>query len=94
MKEKMLLIILIALSLFLFGCPGGVTDAFNSCDDCNDSISDYVEINGLPDDVETFEADNYWTVTYWYWCKGVSRTWVQTSCDCDQSTYTFNPICF
>uniref|UniRef100_A0A6M3KTG0 Uncharacterized protein n=1 Tax=viral metagenome TaxID=1070528 RepID=A0A6M3KTG0_9ZZZZ len=88
-------ITLMFLIVLLLGCTdGGIGDPFNVCDDCNDSISDYVEINGLPDDVETFEADNYWSVTYWYWCKGVSRTWVQTSCDCDQSTYTFNPICF
>jgi len=91
MKKRIALIFL--LTLFL-GCIGSSNNPFSSCDNCNDSISDYVEINGLPDDVNSYEADNYWSVTYWYWCKGVSRTWEQTSCNCDQSTYTFASICF
>ena len=87
-------IVLIFLLTLLLGCIGSSGNPFGSCDNCNNSISDYVEINGLPDDVNSYESDNYWSVTYWYWCEGMSRTWEQISCNCDQSTYTFAPICF
>ena len=63
------------------------------CEDCNDSINDRVAASGPPDDATSYEADNYWTVTYWYWCLGLAFTWTQDGCDCEESTYTFAPIC-
>jgi len=90
--RKTICVTIASILLIVSGC-GENFDPFDICDDCNDSISDYVELNGLPSEIDSYEADNYWSVTYWYWCQGVARTWVQTPCNCDESTYTFSPIC-
>jgi len=89
------IILAILILLLALGCTdsGPFGDPFGVCDDCNDNIDDYIAVNGLPNDVNSYEANNYWTVTYWYWCLGVARTWTQSGCNCDESTYTFTPIC-
>ena len=63
--------------------------------DCGGNIASLVKIYGEPEEIEKYDSGDYHNHTYWYWCKGFSKTFIWGSYvdDCEQSTYTFSPIC-
>lgn len=72
----------------------GAGDRLFGCEDCNDEAAAVRERLGPPDDYTLYDSgDGYWSLTYWYWCEGISYTFTQDGCDCDVSTYRFDPIC-
>ena len=96
---KHLLIILMVASL-LTGCfmedvADSIKDAFEPIN-CDDEIEDIQKkYSDYWVEVDTYESDGYYSYTYWYWCAGVSYTftWGSDVGKCEQSRYTFDPIC-
>ncbi len=85
-------LVLLAISMTLSGCG---KDGIFSCH-CNDEIDDLIADHGNPEEINKYDSKGYHSHTYWYWCKGFSRTFTWGSnvkgC-CEVSTYTFSPIC-
>ena|SRR3989304_6474837 len=57
---------------------------------------------GTPEEIQKYDAEDYHTETWWYWCKGISFTFKQEprGIFCGggndwkkESTYQFSPIC-
>lgn len=39
------------------------------------------------------EQDNWWSATYWYWCKGIRYTFTQNGSSCEESVQEIESIC-
>lgn len=93
-KIGFLCIVLILIgSLFITSCGGG-GGLFGSCD-CDKAKEEIRNDLGTPEEVNSYNSDDYHSETYWYWSKGISYTFtwgsVVDGC-CQVSTYTFAPI--
>ena len=76
-----------ALALSLSGCGGSWSN------DCDSEIDDFVSAHGQPEEVERFDSGDYHSWSYWYWSKGIERTFTWSGeLSCQTSDYTFAPI--
>lgn len=63
-------------------------------DDCSAEMDEVRSQYGAPEEVNTFDEDDYHSVDWWYWTQGVEYTftWGKYVEGCDVSRYTFTPI--
>lgn len=76
----------IATTALLTGC-GSIFDM--SCDRDMDRARDEL---GAPQEVTAYDASGYHAHTWWWWSRGMSRTFVWGGGDCRTSDYRFRPI--
>ena len=83
----MRLIASIAVASTLAGC-GSVFQ--NDCDKEMDAARrDY----GAPQEVKTYDSDDYHSHSWWWWSRGLSKTFTWSAdFDCRVSDYRFSPI--
>lgn len=92
--KKYLIVLITILSLVcVMSCSEDLDDWFD-CDGCNEEIDDMYATYGSPEEVNTYDSGSYHSYTYWYWCSGFSYTFTWDGCGCDESLYTFAPICY
>jgi len=78
---------------FLETAADSVADFLSN--DCDDEMDDVIHKYGDVAEVDKYEDGDYHSVTYWYWCQGVSFTFTWSSdISCEKSKYTFSPICY
>ena len=82
------------VTMILSGCDG--TSGFFFFSSCQNEMARVTATYGTPDEIDQYDADDYHSHTYWYWCSGfaIVFTWgegVEDSCCQDKNT--FNPIC-
>ena len=77
---------MILLSMLMGGCS-------NLCN-CKDEQKKVREKWGEPEEISTYRSDNSKSDSWYYYSQGRSYTfsWGGGKCDCDQETYTFEPI--
>jgi hypothetical protein len=61
--------------------------------DCDKEMDGARSDYGQPQEVTTYDADGYHSHTWWWWSRGLSRTFTWGSdFDCRVSDYRFSPI--
>ena len=77
--------VLVVVGVFTISCNS------QPCANRMDSIRSQ---RGDPEQVNEYSSSDFYSVTWWYWSKGISYTfeWGTAVTGCDVSTYTFPPI--
>lgn len=63
--------------------------------DCDDEMDDLVAAIGQPQEVQSYSSSGYSSVTFWYWRRGLAKTFTwgsNVSGGCEESEYRFSPI--
>ena len=82
--ERIIILLFLVCVMFAGSCSSN----------CDDKMGETRSRYGSPEEVNSFSADGYHSVDWWYWSKGVEFgfTWGNNVDGCQVSTYTFEPI--
>lgn len=94
---------LLLMAASLVACGGDDGDSTNNSSTteteethvCTDAMEAVVQENGEPEEIKSYDSDDYHSRDYWYWCGGVKHgfTWRDGDTECSTDTYTFDPVC-
>ena len=72
------------------GCIDGLFYQSN----CDGEMDEIRQKEGTPEEVNRYDSEDYHSVSWWYWSKGIEYTfvWGEIIDGCEVSTYTFPPI--
>lgn len=90
--RKIFISLMMVILLTFVGCSDLL-----KCDGCNKEMDALIAGRGSPEEINKYDSGDYHSWTFWYWCGGFSKTFTwggSIGCGCEESTYTFSPICY
>lgn len=94
-KVQVALVLIVTISVIFAACSKKEREKLFGIADCEEEMDSCIASHGNPEEINKYDTGDYHSWTFWYWCKGFSRTftWGRIVDNCETSTYTFSPIC-